>query len=75
MFFNGLLHRMLRGVVAVAIATSLLLTTTVPLAMAEQILPHPDAPFSGKVGLTVEDSLPDKPELKLPTRLVNWITP
>ncbi|WP_293158678.1 arylsulfatase [Okeania sp. SIO2C9] len=67
MFFNGLLHRMVRGIVVFTIATSLLLTTTVPPVMAQQILPHPDAPFSGKIGLTVPDSVPDIPELKLPS--------
>lgn len=67
MFLKALLHRVVKGVVAFAIATSLLLTTTIPPAMAQQILPHPDDPFSGKVGLTVPESVPDKPELKLPS--------
>ncbi|NEQ74852.1 MAG: arylsulfatase [Okeania sp. SIO2C9] len=58
---------MVRGIVVFTIATSLLLTTTVPPVMAQQILPHPDAPFSGKIGLTVPDSVPDIPELKLPS--------
>ncbi|NET80068.1 arylsulfatase [Okeania hirsuta] len=60
---------MVRGVVAFTIATSLILTTTVPPVMAQQILPHPDAPFSGKVGLTTDanDSVADDLQLKLPS--------
>ncbi|MEQ9485367.1 hypothetical protein [Coleofasciculus sp. F4-SAH-05] len=62
-----ILNRMWRIVVAVAIAAALFLQTAVSPAMAQQILPHPDDPFSGKIGLTVPQSVPDKPELKLPS--------
>ena len=37
-----------------------------PPVFAQELLPHPDQPFGGKVGLTYEDSIPDKPELLLP---------
>ncbi len=67
MFLNGLLHRIFKGVVAVAIAISLFLTTAAPPAMAQQILPHPDPAFTGKMGLTYEDSEATKPQLKQPS--------
>ncbi|MBC6418453.1 MAG: arylsulfatase [Prochloron sp. SP5CPC1] len=56
-----------RMVVAVAIAVSLFLGTAIPPAMAQQILPHPDQPFTGKIDLTYENSEAVKPELKLPS--------
>ncbi|NEO81078.1 arylsulfatase [Moorena sp. SIO4G3] len=67
MFFNGFLNRILRGVVVFAIATSLLLTTIAPPAMAQQILPHPDPAFTGKIGLTYEDSKEVELKLKEPS--------
>ncbi|NES69168.1 MAG: sulfatase-like hydrolase/transferase [Okeania sp. SIO2D1] len=53
-------------VIALAITTSLFVGTATPPAMAQQILPHPDEPFTGKVGLTYEDSQAVKPKLKQP---------
>jgi arylsulfatase len=50
----------------VAIAT-LALQSTVPPALAQEILPHPDKPFSGKIGLTYKTSEPVKSQLKLPS--------
>ncbi len=35
-------------------------------AMAQELIPHPDKPFTGKIGLSFKDSEPVKPELKLP---------
>lgn len=67
MFFNGLLHRILRGVVAFAIALSFFLNTSVLPAMSQQILPHPDPIFTGKMGLTYEDSQSEKADLKQPS--------
>jgi len=37
-----------------------------PSAAASPLLPSPDAPFAGKVGLTYKDSTPVKPKLKIP---------
>lgn len=37
-----------------------------PPALAQEMLPHPDQPFGGKIGLTYKDSIPDKPELLKP---------
>ncbi|MGF1495041.1 MAG: sulfatase-like hydrolase/transferase [Microcoleaceae cyanobacterium] len=34
--------------------------------LAQELIPHPDKPFKGKVGLTYKDSEPIKSELKLP---------
>ncbi|NES76907.1 MULTISPECIES: arylsulfatase [unclassified Okeania] len=67
MFFNGFLNRIFKGVVAIAIATCLLLTTIAPPAMAQQILPHPDPAFTGKIGLTYEDSEEVELQLKEPS--------
>lgn len=36
-------------------------------ALAQELIPHPDKPFSGKVGLTYKDSQPVKSQLKLPS--------
>ena len=36
-------------------------------AKAQEILPRPEEPFRGKIGLTYEDSEPVKPELKVPS--------
>lgn len=66
MFFNGFLNRILRGVVAVAFSLSLFWGTAAPAVLAQQIIPHPDAPFTGKIGLTYEDSVEVVPELKIP---------
>lgn len=35
-------------------------------ARAEDVLPRPEKPFAGKIGLTYKDSTPVKPELKVP---------
>jgi len=56
--------RLFRSWVAGAIALSILLVST-PVN-AQQILPHPEEPFTGKIGLTYENSEPVKPDLKLP---------
>ena len=32
----------------------------------DEVLPRPDAPFAGKIGLTYKDSTPVKPKLKVP---------
>ena len=34
---------------------------------AQEVLPRPEEPFAGKIGLTYKDSVPVKPELKIPT--------
>ncbi len=52
--------------IASAIALTFILQTTVSPALAQEILPHPPKPFSGKVGLTYKTSEPVKTELKLP---------
>ncbi|MBO1347730.1 MAG: sulfatase-like hydrolase/transferase [Hormoscilla sp. GUM202] len=52
--------------VVVAIAASLFLETGASPAMAQQIMPHPDEPFTGKIGLTYEDSEEVVPKLKIP---------
>jgi hypothetical protein len=49
----------------VAIA-ALVLQSAVPLALAQELLPHPDKPFGGKIGLTDKTSEPFKIQLKLP---------
>lgn len=59
-----MLIRLFRSWVAGAIALSILLVST-PVN-AQQILPHPEEPFTGKIGLTYENSEPVKPDLKLP---------
>ncbi|MEL7034804.1 MAG: arylsulfatase [Cyanobacteria bacterium J06592_8] len=61
-----ILKRIYKRVVAVAIAISLFLVMAVPPVRAQQIIPHPDAPFSGKIGLTYEDSEEVVPQLKIP---------
>jgi len=61
------LNRILKGVVAIAIALSLYIQSSALPAMAQQILPHPDPIFTGKVGLTYEDSQSEKAELKVPS--------
>ena len=35
-------------------------------ASAQEVLPRPEEPFGGKIGLTYKDSTPVKPELKVP---------
>ncbi len=35
-------------------------------AQGQQMLPRPDEPFQGKIGLTYKDSTPVKPQLKVP---------
>ncbi|NEQ13644.1 MAG: hypothetical protein F6K44_07075 [Moorea sp. SIO3E2] len=46
------MHRIWRAIAAIAIALSFFLNTAVLPAMAQQILPHPDPIFTGKIGLT-----------------------
>ena len=46
-----------------AIATGTFATVDAP---AQGVLPRPEEPFRGKIGLTYEDSTPVKPELKVP---------
>jgi arylsulfatase A-like enzyme len=45
---------------------AMVLQSAVPSALAQEILPHPTQPFSGKVGLTYKTSEPVKTQLKLP---------
>jgi arylsulfatase len=59
-----MLTRLFRSLVAGVIALCLLCTATP--ARAQQILPHPEKPFTGKIGLTFENSEPVKAQLKLP---------
>ncbi|NET42868.1 arylsulfatase [Okeania sp. SIO2B3] len=75
MFFNGLLHRILRGVVVFAMTTSLLLGTIAPPVLAETadgtVLPFPPVPSASTANETLQDSemirreepnyLPDEP--------------
>ncbi len=62
MFFNGLLHRILRGVVAFAIATSLLWGTIAPPVLAQTAdgtsLPFPPVPSASTANETLEESKP-----------------
>ncbi|NES65355.1 MAG: hypothetical protein F6K24_08880 [Okeania sp. SIO2D1] len=60
-------NRIWKVVAAVAIALSLCINTAVLPVMAEQILPHPDPIFTGKMGLTYENSQSVKADLKLPS--------
>ncbi|WP_231510580.1 arylsulfatase [Fischerella sp. PCC 9605] len=59
--------------VAKAIAMSLLVAIFVSInlfplpARAQELIPHPDKPFTGKIGLTYKDSQPVKSQLKLPS--------
>ncbi|MBV8883285.1 MAG: arylsulfatase [Chroococcidiopsidaceae cyanobacterium CP_BM_RX_35] len=61
------------AVIARTIAMHLLVAVLVSIslfplpALAQEILPHPDKPFTGKIGLTFKDSEPVKPQLKLPS--------
>ncbi|NEQ66551.1 MAG: arylsulfatase [Symploca sp. SIO2D2] len=66
MFFYGFLNRIGRGIVVFAIALSFFWGTTAPVVLAQQIIPHPDASFTGKIGLTYEDSEEVVPQLKIP---------
>ncbi|NEP88089.1 MAG: arylsulfatase [Okeania sp. SIO2C2] len=60
MFFHGLLHRILKGVVAVAIATSLLLGSITPPVLAQTAdgtsLPFPPVPSASTANETLQDS-------------------
>ncbi len=62
MFFNGLLHRILRGVVAFAIATSLLWGTIAPPVLAQTAdgtsLPFPPVPSASTANETLDESKP-----------------
>ncbi|MGF1518470.1 MAG: sulfatase-like hydrolase/transferase [Nodosilinea sp.] len=61
-----MLKRLLRGAFAGLAIAALIFQTAVPPALAQEILPHPDKPFSGKIGLTYQTSEPVKSQLKLP---------
>ncbi|MBP0021487.1 MAG: arylsulfatase [Cyanobacteria bacterium SBLK] len=61
------LKRIMRGVAAIALSLSFYIQTSALPAMAQQILPHPDPIFTGKIGLTYEDSQSQKAELKIPS--------
>jgi arylsulfatase len=45
-----------------------MLAATFPVtnANADEVLPRPEEPFAGKIGLTYKDSTPVKPQLKVP---------
>ena len=48
------------------IGAVLISATLTTYARADDVLPRPDAPFAGKIGLTYKDSTPVKPQLKVP---------
>ncbi|WP_206352369.1 arylsulfatase [Tautonia rosea] len=43
-----------------------LLVLAPAVGMSQEVLPRPEEPFQGKIGLTYKDSTPVKPELKVP---------
>lgn len=49
-----------------AIALSLFLSMTPTPVMAQQLIPQPDFPFTGEVGLTYDDSIEAPAQLKIP---------
>ena len=64
------MKRILRGAKACALyllITVFMASSILPApALAQEMLPHPDDPFAGKIGLTYKDSEPDKPKLPMP---------
>jgi hypothetical protein len=51
------------------VAAALMAFVTMLLAgtlTADELLPRPESPFTGKIGLTYKDSTPVKPKLKVP---------
>ncbi|MDY7022319.1 MAG: arylsulfatase [Cyanobacteriota bacterium] len=61
-----MLIRVLKSAIAFLIATIFFLESTPSPALAQEILPHPDKPFTGKTGLTFKTSTPVKTQLKVP---------
>jgi arylsulfatase A-like enzyme len=61
-----MLHRVWKFTLAWVAIAALVLQAAVPPALAQEILPHPPKPFSGKMGLTYKTSEPVKTQLKLP---------
>ncbi|ACB53196.1 sulfatase [Crocosphaera subtropica ATCC 51142] len=55
-----------KAIATIAIALTFVLETTLTPVFAQELIPHPDKPFTGNIGLTFKDSTADKPELKLP---------
>ncbi|NEQ43958.1 MAG: arylsulfatase [Leptolyngbya sp. SIOISBB] len=62
-----MLNRIWRVAASLTIALTLFLETAVSPALAQEILPHPEKPFTGKIGLTYKTSEEVKSELKLPS--------
>ncbi|MBD2427445.1 arylsulfatase [Phormidium sp. FACHB-1136] len=62
-----MLQRLLRVAFVGWLTTILVLQSAVPPALAQEILPHPPRPFSGKIGLSYQSSEPVKSQLKLPS--------
>ncbi len=65
--YRLLSKRLLKMIATVAIAMIFLLETAVSPVWAQEILPHPEKPFTGKIGLTYKDSQAVKSQLKLPS--------
>ena len=61
-----MLKRLWKFTLTLVVMAALGLQAAVPPALAQEILPHPPKPFSGKVGLTYKTSKPVKTQLKLP---------
>ncbi len=61
-----MLRRILNVTLAWVAMVGIVLQSAVPPALAQEILPHPDKPFAGKIGLTYQTSEPVKSQLKLP---------
>lgn len=49
-----------------ALLAPLVVARPFPAANAQEVLPRPEEPFTGKIGLTYKDSTPVKPKLKVP---------
>ena len=62
-----MLQRLLRVAFVGWLTTILVLQSAVSPALAQEILPHPPQPFSGKIGLSYQTSEPVKSQLKLPS--------
>ncbi|MGF1460833.1 MAG: arylsulfatase [Leptolyngbyaceae cyanobacterium] len=60
-----MLSRLWKLTLAWMVIVAIALQSAVPPALAQEILPHPSKPFSGKVGLTYKTSEPVKSELNL----------
>ncbi|WP_107668860.1 arylsulfatase [Cyanothece sp. BG0011] len=57
----------LKAIAITMIALTFSLETTLTPVLAQELIPHPDKPFTGNIGLTYKDSEAVKPELKLPS--------